>query len=285
MAGRFDNMQNAFKTILVPVDFTRSTEVAIRKAIELATNDSIIHLFHVQTSRVFGTADTSYYHPLVGNVDSQNGLPQAILNHLKWEIQRRSPYVRICTWMAFDNNIQASIESKAAALGADLVIIAKKSHHSWLPILNSVESNKIAARTGSPVLTVKLGSTNCEPRKIIVPVTDGVSSRKMDVIRILQHKFRVKVFLVTFMTADKPSQFRASAVLQMFQWLKTTVHCPVEYVVLHGSNKVKEIVLYAERINADVLLVHPQTETRIGWPNKHISDVLPPESRVQVLTV
>jgi hypothetical protein len=59
----------------------------------------------------------------------------------------------------------------------------------------------------------------------------------------------------------------------------------VEYAALYGSNKAKAILKYAEKVNADMLLVYPEVETKIGWLNTHISDVLPPASKVQVLAV
>jgi hypothetical protein len=79
--------------------------------------------------------------------------------------------------------------------------------------------------------------------------------------------------------------FNPSALLQVYQWLKTSIHCPVEYAVLEGQNKAKSILDYAEKVNADILLIHPESESRIGWLNKQISDVLPPASKIQVLTL
>ena len=41
-------MSGLFKNILIPVDFSVNTEVAVKQAIELAcTNGSTIHLLHV----------------------------------------------------------------------------------------------------------------------------------------------------------------------------------------------------------------------------------------------
>jgi hypothetical protein len=42
---------------------------------------------------------------------------------------------------------------------------------------------------------------------------------------------------------------------------------------------------FAEKYDADILLLHNGAETKIGWPGKHIPDVIPPASKVQVLTV
>ncbi|HET7898016.1 MAG TPA: hypothetical protein VFL47_10110, partial [Flavisolibacter sp.] len=65
----------------------------------------------------------------------------------------------------------------------------------------------------------------------------------------------------------------------------TSLRCPVEYAVVHGSNKAKAILQYAEKTGADILLVQPEKETKIGWGDRHISDVLPRGSKMQVLAV
>ena len=36
-------------------------------------------------------------------------------------------------------------------------------------------------------------------------------------------------------------------------------------------------------VETDLLIVHPEAETKIGWFNKHISDELPVNSKTQVL--
>src|SRR5206468_1703438 len=136
------------------------------------------------------------------------------------------------------------------------------------------------------VLTVKPGSLHTKIKTVVVPITDDLTQNKLEVVAALCKKYKMKVYLVTFMNEDHvPEEFSASNLLHMYQWLKNTLHCAVEYAVLHGGNKVKAMLSYAEKINADILLVHPESETRIGWLNRHISDVLSSKSKMQVLTV
>jgi hypothetical protein len=73
--------------------------------------------------------------------------------------------------------------------------------------------------------------------------------------------------------------------LKLYQWLKNNFHCQVDYAVLPNYNKAKSLLDYAKKIDADILLVNERSETRMGWMNNHIADMLPPESRVQVLSV
>jgi hypothetical protein len=61
--------------------------------------------------------------------------------------------------------------------------------------------------------------------------------------------------------------------------------CKVEYAVLGKGNKARSILKYAEQMNADMILLNAETESRIGWWDRHISDVLPPGSKMQVLAI
>jgi len=119
-----------------------------------------------------------------------------------------------------------------------------------------------------------------------VPITDHLPLQKMHTLAILCRKGRPAIHLIAFSNNNsEPSEFSATALLQAYQKLKSTYHCPVEYSVVNGANKAKAILQYAEKIKADFLLVYPEKETRVGWTGTKICDVLPSFSKVQVLAV
>jgi hypothetical protein len=133
---------------------------------------------------------------------------------------------------------------------------------------------------------VKPGSIHNTIRTVVISISGEVTKRKLEIISVICRKFKVKIYLVTFTNGGNAQQDQnASALLQIYQWLKTSVHCPVEYAVLNRENKAKSILDYAEKINADILLIHPEPESKIGWLNKQISDMIPPASKIQVLTL
>ena len=135
-------------------------------------------------------------------------------------------------------------------------------------------------------LTAKPGSMHNKIRKIVVPVSTKTVQDKMEVILSLSKKFKIKVYLATIMDKhSEPLGFYASSLLEIYKWVKTTIGCPVEYAVLKGNNKVKAILNYAEKINADILLLYPETETKIGWMNSEIIDVLPSSTKMEILTI
>jgi nucleotide-binding universal stress UspA family protein len=276
-------MDQSFKTILVPVDFSINTEVAVRKALEVVDKfRGNIHLMHVtpqMKSNLITVVKKSYR-------DEPKLPAEQLLLEWKRTIVDSIPTINVGISLEHHSSIQMSIEKKALQLKADLVVVGKKSNHFWLPFLNTVLPNELCEVTGSAVLTVKPGSLHNKIRTLVVPITTEVPRSKMDAIAALSRKTSLKVYLVTFSNENNiPADFSASALLKVYQWLKESIHCQVEYSVLHGSNKAKALMLFAEKINADVLLLDTSSETKVGWMNRHISDILEPGSKVQVLAL
>ena len=276
-------MLRYFKNILIPVDLSINTEVAIKKAIDLADEGTYLHLLHVQS---YGLTAMAQRFLIKSNAVGNREIITQKIDQWKTSIEECTEGITVHTWISIRDSVQKAIEEKAREIDADLVVIAKNSHHSWLPFLNTVLPNRLATTTGAAVLTVKTGAIYSKIKTVIVPITNRTAKHKMEAISVICKKFRVKIYLVTFMNEEpEVDDHNASALLQVYQWLKTSIHCPVEYAVLQGHNKAKAILAYAEKINADILLVHPETETKIGWLNKQISDVLPPASKMQVLAI
>ena len=279
-------MNTSFRSILIPVDLSINTEIAVKKGLELADNGTIIHLLHVQSHNLTGFSGmTRQFQDSVNSSTGEKEITHC-LEQWKSSIEDCDKDIKVFLSLTKRGSIQQAIEKKAIAAGADLIIIGKNSHHSWFPFLNTVISSRLVQNTGIPVLTVKPGSFHNKTRKVVVPILTQTAGQKMEIILTICQKFRVQIYLVTFFgSRDEPLDYYASSLLQAYKWLKTSIGCPVDYAVLQGRNKAKAILNYAEKINADILLLYPETETKIGWMNQQISDVLPASTKVEVLTV
>ena len=181
---------------------------------------------------------------------------------------------------------QKKIIEAALDLRPDLIVIGKSTPHARWRFFKTLMPAAVAEATNIPVLTAKPGALHNKLKSVVVPVTERIPESKLKTLESLCAKGNVKIHLVTFVN-DKnvPAEFSASTLLQVYQWLKSKLHCPVEYSVIHGTNKAKALLDYAQKNSADLLLVNAKTETRLQWPNVHISDVLTPASKVQVLSV
>jgi len=265
-------MTAAFQNILVPVDFTINTDVAIRKALDICHPEAALHLLHVQQPGGLSTR-------------TLNRGAASTLSALKRNTEAQLPSGTVHTWSAMGGTVQESIIARAQELSPDLVVIGKKAHHSWLPFLNTVVPAAIARDTGCPVLTVKPGSLQSQVRSVLMTVSGEMPLKKLELVQALRHKMHMKIFLVSFLQEGGGDDISSDALVKTYRWLKDTMHCNVEYSVLHGINRGRSMLQHAEKVGADILIVHPYTETKVGWMNMEISDLQPPGSKVQVLTV
>ena len=266
---------------MIPVDFTVNTEVAICQALEICdTKEVNIYLQHIYTPSISD-------HSIIKKSVAKKRLV-AEMKLREWErcIKGYLPLANIFYEVSQHVSIEKGIIEKALKILPDLIVIGKKSSHSRLPFLNTVVPATVLHKTKCAVLTVKPGSIHNKIKKIVVPVTDHIPDSKMNVIASLCQKDSISVFLVMFKSDNNiPEQFSSSSLLKLYQQLRTLVYCQVEYAILHGSNKPKAILSFAEKNNADILLLNSESETRVGWPGRHISDVILPGSKVQVLSL
>lgn len=277
-------------TILVPVDFSENTEVAISKALELCPEgnaNSTIHLLHVQRIISHGF---SYFlsNAIVGytqkQVNSDIKISTRRLEDVKNEIKVSRPDINVQCWVSFGDTVQESIIKKARQLWVDLIIIGKSSHHSLLTFLNTVVPSKLAQVSGIPVLTAKPGSLNQEIKTVVIPVGNHFPESKLEMFGALRNRWHPNIRLVTF--REEESNDSKQLLLYTFRAFKSKFANSINYEILEGGNKARALLKYCNKVGADVLIVYPGAETRTGtWPKSNISDMLPRESKTQILAI
>lgn len=283
-------MKNEFNTILIPVDFSINTDVAIAKAIELCpASGGEIHLFHIQRLSLLNLPGY-LHHCVTGNswldVDSFTAQAERRLQEFKAKIANRRPGIQVCSWVHMGGPIEKSIAAKAKRIHADLIIIGKHSHHSLLPFLNTVVPSRLATASGVPVLTAKPGCMMSKTKTAVISITNQFPGTKLAILEAMHRKLSLQVYLVTFLKDGHNPSFSKQMLLNAIKMLKGYHSIPVEYRILDGKNKAKNLLAFCNKVEADVLIVYPDTETRVtGWINRHISDLLPANSRTQVFTV
>ena len=273
-----------FRTILLPVDFEINTEMAVKKALELSDRgQTVIHLFHVQKPVI---AWRSIWGRNIFQANRKNQIPSKLI---QWKrlIEENYPDVNVVADLAYSMNIEGAIIEKAKEIKADIIVIGKHSHHNWLTFMNTVFPNNIATATGYPVLTFKPGSIYTKLRSIVVPVGPEVPQKKVDLIMALKQKFRITIHLVTVINKKQnANKFSAYSLLETYRYLRDIVQCPLDHEVLHGENVAQSAFEYAKNIKADMLLVEPESETKLSsFPSKHIIDELKPNSKLQILAI
>jgi len=277
-------MSARFNTILIPVDFTLNTEVAIAKTLGLLEDSPAdIHLLHVRRAAwhvrmlqtIRGATDSSYR-------DRVNQRMQQIVAR----INKVRPAIRVITWTDNVQSVEKAIAAKATRLSADLLVIGKHSSGWMLPFGRKVIPARIAAATGVPVLTVKPGSLQNTIRTVVIPVGPKFPKKKLELLDAWRDTPGCTIRLVSCLNHDKDDTYSKDSLLNTFRLLKTSWPGSVEYDVLRGNNHAKALLKYCKKVNADMLIVYPGEETNAGvFPARYISDLLPSDSRTQILAI
>lgn len=279
-------MCNTFSNILVPVDLSINTELAVKKAVELSNFGTTIHLLHIQTVSTLRHREPTDSCPGVSRDVPGNENIYSYLTNWKLSIESFGDNLKVTIWIVMNESVQNAIQEKAIQLNVGLIVIGKNSYHFRLPFLNTVTPNKIVKKTGIPVLTVKPGSFDNKTRKVIIPISSDIFKDKMQIISMISKKIKIKIYLVTFLNNGmRQPGINTASLLQAYKWIKSEINCTVDYAVLTGRNRAKSILNYADKIDADFLLLYLETESRIGWLNRHISDLLPPSTKVEIFTI
>ena len=282
-------MPAIFRNILLPVDFSINTQVAIKKCLEIIEPEgTTIHLFHVHTPlATWKRALKQLLSKDKSSVSAEYGVSLKKLEEWKSLLEDSRSNVKVAVDSVEARTIENAIIEKAMRLMPDIVIIGKNRNHSHFPFLNTVSPHRVAKAAGFPVLTVKPGSIYNKVKSIVVPIGSFVPERKMELILALRKKYRLSIHLVTIMNGKQnENNFSAHALLTSYRFLRDVANCPLDHEVLHGNNIARSTLKFARQIKADMLVVDSDKETTLAsFPSKHLSDELTPNSRLQILTV
>lgn len=276
-------MSVRFNTVLIPVDFTLNTEVAIAKTLGLIEGAGAdIHLLHVHQPGLIARMMTD----LTGGNASHAKKIQDKLSYLAQRISKVKPDMNVHCWIDEARPVEQAVAEKAMQLRADLVVIGKHSAGSFLPINRKVIPAMIASSTGIPVLTVKPGSLKNPIRTVVVPVGPKFPKKKLELLDVWRSRPGFAIRLVSCLSHDKNESYAKESLLNTFRLLQLNWPGPVQYDVLRGNNQAKALLKYCYKVNADMLIVYPGEETQAGiFPSRHISDLLSPDSRMQILAI
>ena len=270
-------MAATFDKVLIPVDFSLNTEIAVKKAVELVGSDeTVFHLLHV-------------VHPANKTKNQfRVWVAERDLHQLKYTIQQSGPHIWVKIHILLGRSVRQTIIECASMLNPNLIIIGKQNNHRRWFLSGSVSPDVVAKRTNCPVLTVKPGSMDNRTRVIVLPIRDFLPERKLEWAVLLAKRFKAQVHLLAVGEEAGPKDGLLSQnFLKAYHLLRDNLHHPVEYSASTRHNPAKAALSYAELIMADMILVNPQTESGVsGFTGfRHISDLLARDSKIQVLDV
>ena len=267
----------SFNNILLPVDFSMNSEIAVTKAIELASSGgTVIHIMHVvnpeNRSSSFSKEDKT-----------------SELNKLKEIIERAVPGTEVNTHIVKGKPVEKMIVQKAKEIHAQLIIMARHAKRKWLPFKKSISSSRIAKETHSAVLTIQPGAFLNKIKSIVLPIRSFIPKRKVDILAPFVNNKGTTIYLVSVMNKeanDLDYSSTSHALIETYRILKEAANCQIVHKLVNHNNLAKTLLLFAESVQADMLLLNPE-ESQV-WSITGLQDfsyLLKRQSRLQVMAI
>ena len=282
-------MSKLFKKILVPVDFTEGSDIAIRKAVQLAEpSEAAICLLYICkplfSLKLF--SNTGYFIAPVTEILTVEEIEQKIRGYKSYILDNLDSVI-VETVISESGRVQSKIEETAALFGSDLIILYKRGNKSVFHFYNALSSDQIAKNTDCPVLTIKEGSGERKIRNIVVPVTQRIPERKLELAIKIAKIFNANIHLISFPDHRGLEGKSDMAFIESFKKIRQNASLIIKHGPVYGSDVARAVLKYSESVHADMILVNPFTESTIHYVigKLHISDMLPEHSPIQILDI
>lgn len=277
-------MQKLFNKILIPIDFTSDSGTLLEKAADIAIQyNCSIHLLHVvsYTSSWLTSAIRSKKIPLESIKNEKdlnmqlNKLCSSIPYILKNKLQVGYSIVK-GTW-------DEVIIDMANHQHYDLVIIGQKTRLTLKRKLH-INPDNVAQRTSIPVITVPLNRQLKNFGAIVIPVTDFLPIKKLIYGIYLSNQYNTTIKLLGI--ENKKTEMNLQHYLSKAYYLvKDNCNVPVEFKIILSNNVVTAVNEFANHNQADLIIMNPETQTKMHGFFSKLTSMLQKHSALPLLTI
>ena len=277
-------MANKLYNILVPINFTAKNKWAIAKAVEIANNfDCNIHFVNVVYSdiipglRIKMNAFTPY-----------ESHAERMYNYEKLKRLAATYSSQLCGDGKIEISILEGDPGKRLAeyihqYDMDMVVMGLSKFNLIHRVISSISISRLARQTNVPVLAVGANGLICHFKKIILPLHEEGSVRRLKLATMLARTFRSTIYMVTLRQENNAAEKIINEALEIVQSISTI---PVQGIILEGKNLATTTIDFAKKINGDLIMIYPLKEFHLpGWWNRVTNKLLSYGSRVPVMTM
>jgi nucleotide-binding universal stress UspA family protein len=273
-------MNKLFNNILVPIDFSDVSELAIEKAIDIANHFKCnIHLVFAERQGLLVKQPGQLSRSLRGRpADAESKLYQ-LQNKFTYQLH---PGLSMHACIRRGKKTSTVVEY-ALRHHIDLVIVGRNDN--LLP--GNYNIKQITRKIECPVLSVRKDSRQQRLSNIVLPVCSMLPIRKIMFASYLARKYDSRIHLLAVAGSGKDQQGDRNEYLhKAYQLLKDNTNLHIECHTMRGDNIAETTLRFAEKIDADLIVVNPGNESKLsGLLNRVFDGSLFNESKIPVMTI
>ena len=164
----------------------------------------------------------------------------------------------------------------------DMVVMGL-SNNLFQQMTSSVPVSKLAQMTNVPVLAVGSKGLVHHFKKIILPLYDELSIRRIRMAAALARSFKSTIYMVTLREGHTTPEKIIDEGLNIVRSIPSV---SAQGFILEGNDLEKTSFDFAKRINGDLIMLNQPGENKLqGWWNKFTNKILSYGSEIPVMTM
>jgi hypothetical protein len=125
-------------------------------------------------------------------------------------------------------------------------------------------------------------------KKIILPLYDELSLRRIRMATTLASSFKSTIYMVTLRQGNNTPEKIIKEGLEIAKSISrvSAQGVSAQGIILEGKSLAKSTLDFAKKINADLIMINPLKEFHLpGWWNRLTKKLLSYESQIPVITI
>jgi len=256
-------MNTVIKKILVPVDFTETSETVISKATTLAKLlKADLLLLHVVAYNGYGFSILPEASALPTIAEIEKAV-SAKMDEMQASIRKKygiTPEVYVST-----GNIDSEVIDFSKNKKIDLIIMGTHGASGYKEMFIGSNSQRVVTLSDVPVLTMQKDTGKLGFENILLPIDNSVHSREKVVLATaIAKQFGAKIHILGLAgSTDKTDLNKFKIKVESVEKYITSAKLPYKTTITEKSNLAGLAMEYAEENKCDLIIINTGHESKI----------------------
>jgi nucleotide-binding universal stress UspA family protein len=253
-----------YSKVLIPVDFSETSMLAIRHAAYFAeTTHAHVYLLHVVNSHYMSQ---NMFIPVVNLKQSEvEGKAAEKLEQLAQDMRKEYKVNIDC--IIRSGTPASEVVRVAKELSASLIVMGTHGYSPIQEIMIGSVALKVLTRSSAPTMVMSSAATHKGYSKIVLPIDNTVNSRqKVNYSLEFAKRFSAQVHAIALVGTDEMDDKPAmELVLHQIQTLAKEKAVSFHSEVLTGvKNRATSTIKYAEKAGADLIIIMTDQDAELS---------------------
>ncbi|MBI2270494.1 MAG: universal stress protein [Bacteroidetes bacterium] len=276
-------MNSTIKKILVPVDFTETSDIASSKAIEIAKHiKADIFLLHVVEFNGYYFSVVPEMKTIVPPIKTIEVEVKKKMDGIRYNIEKKSGV--ICKVFVSTGNICDEIIDFSKKKGIDLIVMGTHGASGYKELFIGSNAQRVVTLSNIPVLTMQKNGKTSDFKNILIPIDDSLHSReKINMAMVIAHIFNAKIHLLGLPNSKETKALdRFNVKIESVKKIINSEKLSSKITITHGDNIAKAALSYSKRNKCDLIVINTGHESKIsgiflnGFAQQIVNHAKPP---------